>query len=289
MPRAATDTQRSCRSQNKPIAARTVGFRQVFGHVSHLVDGLSRTKHWALGAVIAALCSFAYAKVPGIPHGGGGGSYSHADAGHPMRGDARNGGNYYGAANARPAHNNVADSSVRLPHGGANVAAGGYANGFGGYNPGMHRVAGPAGYDNAPNRAPCRGRRLARRFAPARFVPTSPATTRSAVPRAQCSAKGTTRVSRKVRRTVTNRGLKARVECGSTPLPRLTEFPSHTSPNPPFRLSNRFAAVLRAAAFPKAPVNVTFRRHTLLKTLGSSRIPSSNLVVSAATRHPHVI
>jgi hypothetical protein len=46
---------------------------------------------------------------------------------------------------------------------------------------------------------------------------------------------------------------------------------------------------LRAAAFPKAPVNVTFRRHTLLKTLGSSRIPSSNLVVSAATRHPHVI
>jgi hypothetical protein len=148
MPRAATDTQRSCRSQNKPIAARTVGFRQVFGHVSHLVDGLSRRKHWALGAVIAALCSFAYAKVPGIPHGGGGGSYSHAAAGHPMRGDARNDGNYYGAANARPAHNNVADSSVRLPHGGANVAAGGYANGFGGYNPGMHRVAGPAGYAN---------------------------------------------------------------------------------------------------------------------------------------------
>jgi hypothetical protein len=93
-----------------------------------LVDGLSRTKHWALGAVIAALCSFAYAKAPTMPHGGG---YSRAAADHAMRGDARNGGHYYGAANVRPPRNNVADN---------------YANGFGGYNPGMHRVAGPAGY-----------------------------------------------------------------------------------------------------------------------------------------------
>ena len=149
MPRAATDTQRSRRSQNKSIAARTVGFRQVFGHVSHVVDGLSRTKHWALGAVIAALCSFAYAKVPGVPHGGGsGGGYSHAPAGHAMRGDARNSGYYYGATNARPARNNVADNNARLPRGGANFATGGYANGFGGYNPGVHRVTGPAGYPN---------------------------------------------------------------------------------------------------------------------------------------------
>jgi hypothetical protein len=148
MPRAATDTQRSCRSQNKSIAARTVDFRQVFGHVSHLVDGLSRTKHWALGAVIAALCSFACAKVPGVPHGGGGGSYSHAAAGHAMRGDVRNSGYYYGAANARPARNNVADNNVRLPRGGANFATGGYANGFGGYNPGIRRATGPAGYPN---------------------------------------------------------------------------------------------------------------------------------------------
>lgn len=152
MPRAATDTQRSRRSQNKSIAARTVGFRQVFGHVSHVVDGLSRTKHWALGAVIAALCSFAYAKVPGIPHGGGGGGggggYPHAAAGHAMRGDARSGGYNYGAANVRPARNSMAGSNARLPRGGANFAAGNYANGFGGYNPGMHRVTGPAGYPN---------------------------------------------------------------------------------------------------------------------------------------------
>lgn len=144
MPRAAADTQRSCRSQYKSIAARTVGFRQVFGRVSHLVDGLSRTKHWALGAVIAALCSFAYAKVPDMPHGGGG--YSRAAAGHAMRGDARNGGHYFGGANVRPARNNVANNYARVPHGGANFAAGNYVNGFGGYNPGMHRVAGPAGY-----------------------------------------------------------------------------------------------------------------------------------------------
>lgn len=125
-------------------------FRQVFGQVSHWVDGLSRTKHWALGAVIAALCSFAYAKVPGIPHGGGGGGggYSHVGAGHAMRGDARNGGYHYGAANVRPARNNVADSNARLPRGGANFAAGNYANGFGGYNPGGRRVTGPAGYPN---------------------------------------------------------------------------------------------------------------------------------------------
>ncbi|CAE6692894.1 hypothetical protein R69927_00460 [Paraburkholderia domus] len=145
MPRAATDTQRSCRSQNKSIAARTVGFRQVFGHVSHLVDGLSRTKHWALGAVITVLCSFAYAKVPNMPHGGGDG-YSHSAVSHAMRGDAHNGGHYYGAANVRPARNNVADSHARLPHGGPNFAAGNYVNGFGGYNPGMHRVAGPGAY-----------------------------------------------------------------------------------------------------------------------------------------------
>lgn len=145
MPRAATDSRRSRRSQNKSIAARTVGFRQVFGHVSHLVDGLSRTKHWAWGAVIAALCSFAYAKVPGVSHGGGSAGLSHASAGHVMRGNAHNNGYYDGAAHVRPARNNMAERSTRLPHGGADFAGGNYANGFGGYNPGIHRVAGPAG------------------------------------------------------------------------------------------------------------------------------------------------
>jgi hypothetical protein len=122
-----------------------------------LVDGLSRTKHWALGAVIVALCSFAYAKGPGILHGGGG--YAHAPAGHAigyphaargnaMRGDARNVGYAYGPGNVRPARNNVADAHARLPQGGANFAAGSYATGSGDYNPGMRRVAGSFGYPN---------------------------------------------------------------------------------------------------------------------------------------------
>lgn len=121
------------------------------------MDGLSRTKHWALGAVIAALCSFAYAKGQGMPHGGGG--FSHGPAGHAigypraatgyaMHGDARNGGYSYGAPNVRPARNNVADARTRLPRGGANFAVGSYANGFGDYNPGVRRVAGSFGYPN---------------------------------------------------------------------------------------------------------------------------------------------
>ncbi|MFL9864067.1 hypothetical protein PQR67_07805 [Paraburkholderia fungorum] len=104
------------------------------------MDGLSRTKHWALGAIIAALCSFAYAKVPGMPHGGGG---SHAAFGHAMRGDAHSGGGYRGVANVRQPRNNMADNNAHLPRGGMN-----FANGLGGYNPGVRRVAGPAGYPN---------------------------------------------------------------------------------------------------------------------------------------------
>lgn len=100
-----------------------------------------------MGAVIAALCSFVYAKVPGPSHGGGSG-YSHTDMGHAMRGDARNAGRYYGATNVNVSRNNLADRNARLPHGGANLHGGNYANGFGGYNynPAMPRVAGPAGY-----------------------------------------------------------------------------------------------------------------------------------------------
>ncbi|WP_408223133.1 hypothetical protein [Paraburkholderia dipogonis] len=122
-----------------------MGFRQVFGHVSHWVDGLSRTRHWALGAVIAALCSFAYAKAPGMPHGSRGG-YAHAEANHAVRGDVHDGGRYYGAAAAAPARNTMADGNARLPRGGANFAGGNYADGFDVYKPGVRRVAGPAGY-----------------------------------------------------------------------------------------------------------------------------------------------
>ncbi|WP_374954956.1 hypothetical protein [Paraburkholderia sp. BL21I4N1] len=125
-----------------------MGSRQVFGHVSHQVDGLSRTKHWALGAVIAALCSFAYAKAPGVPHFGGGG-YSHVAANHGMRGETR-GSRYDSAPAARPAPGRslTIDRNASLPpRGAANFVGGnGGNNGFGVYNPGMRRVAGPAGY-----------------------------------------------------------------------------------------------------------------------------------------------
>ncbi|WP_144144034.1 hypothetical protein [Paraburkholderia sp. BCC1884] len=107
------------------------------------MDGLSRTKHWALGAVIAALCSFAYAKAPGVPHGGG---YSRGSGEHAMRGEMHGGARGYGAPAARPVRNDMAERSARPPRGGANFANGNYANGLGIYNPGMHRVAGPAGY-----------------------------------------------------------------------------------------------------------------------------------------------
>lgn len=121
-------------------------FRQVFGRESHQVDGLSRTRHWVLGAIIAALCSFAYAKAPGMPHGGGGSGYSHAGADRAMRGDTRNGGHYYGTSAPRSARHPMADRNPRTPHGGANFAGGNYADGFRIYSPGMRRGAGPAGY-----------------------------------------------------------------------------------------------------------------------------------------------
>jgi hypothetical protein len=112
------------------------------------VDGLSRTKHCVLGAVIAALCSFAYAKITSMPHGAAGGGYSgypHA-ADHAMRGDARGEGRYYGAANVGVSRSNPADRNARSPRGGANLRGGHYAGGFGGYNPAMPRVGGAAGY-----------------------------------------------------------------------------------------------------------------------------------------------
>lgn len=98
-----------------------------------------------LGAVIAALCSFVYAKMPGTSHGGGSG-YSRAAVDHATRGDARNAGRYYGATKVSVSRNNLAERHARLPHGGANLNGGNYANGFGGYNTAMPRVAGPAGY-----------------------------------------------------------------------------------------------------------------------------------------------
>ena len=101
-----------------------------------------------MGAVIAALCSFAYAKAPSVPHGGGGG-YSHGPANHAMRGEMHDGGNRrYGAAAAAvgSARSANAERGAHLPQGNPNFAGASYGNGFGVYNPGMRRVAGPSGY-----------------------------------------------------------------------------------------------------------------------------------------------
>jgi hypothetical protein len=128
------------------------------------VDGLSRTKHWALGAVIAALCSFVHAKGPGMPHGGGGlarmhsgassgASYSHAPD-RSMRADMRGGANlrYPGAPAARQSQYQLADSNARLSRGGANHAGDRYAdgfhgaNGFGVYSSSVRGLAAPSRY-----------------------------------------------------------------------------------------------------------------------------------------------
>lgn len=106
---------------------------------------MSRTKHWAWGAVIAVLCSFAYAKSPGVPHGGGGG-YVYASGDRGMHRDMHGGGHAYGAPAARPARNDMAERNARPPRGVVNFANGNYANGLGSYSPGVHRVAGPGGY-----------------------------------------------------------------------------------------------------------------------------------------------
>ena len=140
MTRVVISTRRLYQSHDKSIAARTVVFRQVFGHESHQVDGSSRRRHWAWGAVIAALCSFAVAKAPGMQHGSAAAGHAHVTAERAMHGQARIGGHqYYGTSAAGPARN-------PLP-GRSHVLAGGpYADGFNVYRPGMRRVFGPPGY-----------------------------------------------------------------------------------------------------------------------------------------------
>ncbi|SIT35118.1 conserved hypothetical protein [Paraburkholderia ribeironis] len=97
-----------------------------------------------MGAAIAALCSFVYAKGP-MAHGGGF-SYSHAAADRATRADLGNAGRYDGARTARHVRNSMADRNPRMPNGGANFAGSSFAERFGVYSPGMRRVAGASGY-----------------------------------------------------------------------------------------------------------------------------------------------
>ncbi|CAH2903700.1 MAG: FIG00452481: hypothetical protein [uncultured Paraburkholderia sp.] len=61
------------------------------------MDGLSRTKHWSWGALIVALCSFAYVKGPGALPGGarflvdtyGHGNYVNRDVGRGFQRPAK--------------------------------------------------------------------------------------------------------------------------------------------------------------------------------------------------------
>jgi hypothetical protein len=117
------------------------------------VDGLSRTRHWAWGAVIAALCSFAYAKGPGVPHGpAGGAAYSHGGAERAPRMEMRGGGRYAGAGNApapRASHNAMAFRDPRAQRGNPNIADANFSYGAGAYKSGMRRVGDPSGYAGA--------------------------------------------------------------------------------------------------------------------------------------------
>jgi hypothetical protein len=126
-----------------------VDFRQVFGRESHKVDGLSRTRHWAWGAVIAVLCSFAYAEGPGVPHG------SAAGAGYSYGAYGAHGGRYAGAGEASAARSSRNAMASRDSHdsraarGNPNLADANFGYGFGTYKSGMRRVGDPSGYAGA--------------------------------------------------------------------------------------------------------------------------------------------
>ncbi|WP_035470529.1 MULTISPECIES: hypothetical protein [Paraburkholderia] len=119
------------------------------------MDGLSRTRHWAWGAVIAVLCSFAYAKGTDGPHGGGaaaGGAYSRDAAGRAPRMEMRGDGRYSGAGGApapRGSHNATASHDARAQRGSPSIADANFGYGFGSYKSGMRRVGDPSSYAGA--------------------------------------------------------------------------------------------------------------------------------------------
>jgi hypothetical protein len=153
------------------------------------VDGLSRTKHWALGAVIAALCSFVHAKGPCMPHGGGGFSGMHSGASYSHGPDrSMRGGrsvHYSGAHAATPNQYQAADRNARVSRGGANYAgdrssdrfADGFrgASGFGVYSPSVRGVTAPSRYpDDGRGRMQYAGA-ITQVSAESRSVPRPPA------------------------------------------------------------------------------------------------------------------
>lgn len=108
-----------------------------------MVDaGLSKTRHWVLGAVFAVLSSLAHARGPSVPHGGGsGGGYPHIGFQHQGHENAR----AYGYRSERGAL------------GGPNVhLAQGASGGHGGYNA-TRRMGGPNDAYRADNRTDNRG------------------------------------------------------------------------------------------------------------------------------------
>ncbi|MPW05914.1 hypothetical protein GCT19_09695 [Paraburkholderia sp. CNPSo 3155] len=114
------------------------------------MDGLSRTRHWAWGAVIVVLCSFAYAKGPGGPHGGG--ADSHHAGGHPPRMEMRGDGHYADAGGAhgpRGSRDPMVARDSRAQRGNPNIADANFGYGFGSYKSGMRRVGDPSSYAGA--------------------------------------------------------------------------------------------------------------------------------------------
>jgi hypothetical protein len=120
-----------------------------------MVDaGLSKTKHWVLGAVFAVLSVFAHAKGPSMPHGGGtGGGYSHTSFQHQGRDNAH----AYNAYTYRGAHGALVGRNVHVARGtsggpggfaasqrmaGANDAYRGENRGYGRSNSGSFQYAG---------------------------------------------------------------------------------------------------------------------------------------------------
>jgi hypothetical protein len=153
MLRVSRTMRRRPASRNRSIAARTVDFRQVFGRESHEVDGLSRTRHWAWGAVIAVLCSFAYAKGAGVPHGAGvGAAFSHGSGGHAPRVEMHDGRRYAdagGAPASRASRNAMASPEPRAQRGNPNIADASFSYGFGGFKSGLRRVGDGSVYPGA--------------------------------------------------------------------------------------------------------------------------------------------